>query len=151
MWTFFFPFSPLHLENKHMKCEVWGSADTKCCVCMCVCECVCVGWGGGTAETVGWGRLGWSSWSGGAHWGKIENSCDLFFPLLFQSFSSPPWASYSSAGAQNFASTWLFRVATTSRKVIKGPWHSCKPEQYPPTHLPSAYGCECFLRTCFLG
>lgn len=51
---------------------------------------VYVCWGGGIAEEVGWGRLAGVLEGGGGFWGKIENSCDLFFPLLFQSFSSLP-------------------------------------------------------------
>lgn len=80
------PLFPLHLKNKHMKHEVWGSADASSRRAY-----VCVGalgllrrWDGGS---VGWSAGGW----GGL--GKIENSCDLFFPprslsiILFSSLS----------------------------------------------------------------
>lgn len=60
-------FFPSHLENKHMKREVWNSADRVGCMCVWVCVCVremgllrrwdCVGW------------LGFLKWRGNV--GKI--------------------------------------------------------------------------------
>ena len=121
LWNLEFPFPlfPLDIENKHMKCEVWGSANSsKLCVYVC-----CVTW---IVEEVGRNRVGWSIWS---RWGKIENSCDLFFPLLFQffSFSLSHTVLHEFRTLQSERPTfkWLFWVTKCCRAAIKRSWQTC--------------------------
>lgn len=77
-------FFPSHLENKHMKREVWNSADRVGCMCVWVCVCQ----GDGAAEEVGLRRLAGVLEVEGERWENIENSCDLFF-ISFSNHSLP--------------------------------------------------------------
>lgn len=120
----FFSYSPYT-----QKINTWnvrsGAQQTASSVCVYVC--VCVGVVGLLRRWMGWGGVGLAGVLGvGVCWGKLENSCDLFFPLLFQSFSpeQPALLSSELRSLQSEASTSTW--PPPAEQSLKGVWYHCQ-------------------------